>query len=337
MSDPTPPLSYSLETPQYPQVFTVTRPARRRPYWLHILLLLLTFATTLVVGAQLAFNYNHRLPSFEFGTGWMPLFHPVWIWHNPSLLLTGVPFSVTLMCILMAHEMGHFILCERYGVYATLPFFIPAPTLIGTMGAFIRIKSPIRSRQALFDIGIAGPIAGFVAAIPFVFIGLLLSRPVGFSRTSGYEIGFPLVFHLAYWFIKPLTHGVSLSRLSLHPIAIAAWIGMFATALNLIPGGQLDGGHIVYAVAPHVHKKVTRLSVVVLSLLGIIGLAQLAAPNGHSWAWPGWLLWAAILAASGWRHPAVPLWPGLGRTRRWLVIVALLLLMLTFLPTPFFE
>ena len=98
----------------------------------------------------------------------MPLFHPVWVWHNPSLLLTGVPFSVTLMCILMAHEMGHFVLCEKYNVYATLPFFIPAPTLIGTMGAFIRIKSPIRSRQALFDIGIAGPIAGFVAAIPFL-------------------------------------------------------------------------------------------------------------------------------------------------------------------------
>jgi membrane-associated protease RseP (regulator of RpoE activity) len=335
MSDSTPPLSYSLESSTYPQVFTVSK-ASRRPYWLHALLLLLTFGTTLVVGAQLAFNYHHRLPSFEFGPGGMPLFHPVWVWHNPSLLLTGVPFSVTLMCILMAHEMGHFVLCEKYNVYATLPFFIPAPTLIGTMGAFIRIKSPIRSRQALFDIGIAGPIAGFLAAVPFLFIGLALSRPVGFSRESGYEIGFPLIFHFVYAIVKPLAHqGVAITQLSLHPIAIAAWVGMFATALNLIPGGQLDGGHIVYAVAPHAHKRVTRISVIVLSLLGLIGLLRIAVSDGRGWAWPGWLLWALILAATGWRHPAVPLWPGLDSTRRRLALGALLLLVLTFLPTPF--
>ncbi len=334
MSDSTPPLSYSFETSPYPQVFTVAK-APRRPYWLHALLLLLTFATTLVVGVQLAFNYHHRLPSFEFGSGGMPLFHPLWVWHNPSLLLTGVPFSVTLMCILMAHEMGHFVLCEKYNVYATLPFFIPAPTLIGTMGAFIRIKSPIRSRQALFDIGIAGPIAGFVAAIPFLTLGLLLSRPVGFTSQNGYEIGFPLVFHVVYELIKPAMHGVPLSRLSLHPIAVAAWIGMFATALNLIPGGQLDGGHIVYAVAPHAHKRITRLSLIVLSLLGLVGLLRFAVADGRGWAWPGWLLWAVILAATGWRHPAVPLWPGLDGTRRWMALVALLLLVLTFLPTPF--
>jgi membrane-associated protease RseP (regulator of RpoE activity) len=335
MSDSTPPISYTFESSTYPQVFTVAK-TPGRPYWLHALLLLLTFGTTLVVGAQLAFNYHHRLPSFEFGAGGMPLFHPLWVWHNPSLLLTGVPFSVTLMCILMAHEMGHFVLCEKYNVYATLPFFIPAPTLIGTMGAFIRIKSPIRSRQALFDIGIAGPIAGFIAAIPFLFIGLLLSRPVGFSQESGYEIGFPLVFHLVYLLVKPLMQqGVSIAQLSLHPIAVAAWIGMFATALNLIPGGQLDGGHIVYAVAPHAHKRVTRLAVVVLSLLGLVGLLRLFVSDGRGWAWPGWLVWAVIVAATGWRHPAVPLWPGLDATRRRLALVALLLLVLTFLPIPF--
>ena len=335
MSDSNPPLSYSLESEHYPQFFSITRTARR-PYWLHILLLLLTFATTTVVGVQLAFNYHHRLPSFEFGPGWMPLFHPIWVWHNPALLLSGLPFAITLMCILLAHEMGHFVLCEKYNVYATLPFFIPAPTLIGTLGAFIRIKSPIRSRQALFDIGIAGPIAGFVAAIPFLFIGLMLSRPMGLVRDSGYEIGFPLVFHLAYLLVKPMTHQTAaISQLSLHPIAIAAWVGMFATALNLIPGGQLDGGHIVYAVAPHAHRRVTRLSIVVLSLMGLIGLVQLARPNGHSWMWPGWLLWAAILGATGWRHPAVPLWPGLDSTRKGFSWAALLLLVLTFLPSPF--
>ena len=335
MSDQTPPLSYTLETSRYPQVFTVAKPARR-PYWLHALLLLVTFGTTLVVGAQIAFNYHHRLPAFEFGPGWMPLFHPLWVWHNPSLLLSGMPFACTLMCILMAHEMGHFVLCEKYDVDATLPFFIPAPTLIGTMGAFIRIKSPIRSRQALFDIGIAGPIAGFVAAIPFLFLGLLLSRPVGFARESGYEIGFPLIFHLVYGITSHVGHqGVSLSRLALHPIAVAAWVGMFATALNLIPGGQLDGGHIIYAVAPYAHKRVTRLSIIVLSLLGLVGVVRLFSPNGPLWAWPGWLLWALILGLFGWKHPAVPLWPGLDRTRIRFAWLALALLVLTFLPTPF--
>lgn len=334
MSDPTPPISYPLEASSYPQVFTVARPARRR-YWVHALLLLTTFATTLIVGTQIAFNYRNGLPAFEFGVGWMPLFHPLWVWHHPSLLLSGLPFAVTLMAILMAHEMGHYLLCEKYGVYATLPFFIPAPTLIGTMGAFIRIKSPIRSRQALFDIGIAGPIAGFVAAIPFLFIGLLLSRPITYPMETGYEIGFPLVFHLAYKVTSAVGHqAVPLSRLSLHPIAVAAWVGMFATALNLIPGGQLDGGHIVYAVSPYAHRRVTITCIVVLSLLGLVGIVSLFTP-GPLWAWPTWLLWALVLGVTGWRHPSVPIWPGLDRTRLRLAWVALLLLILTFLPTPF--
>jgi membrane-associated protease RseP (regulator of RpoE activity) len=337
MSDQTPPLSYTFEAPRYPEVFTVASQARR-PYWLHLLLLLLTFATTLVVGAQLAFNYHHRLPAFEFGPGWMPLFHPIWVWHNPALLLSGLPFAATLMCILMAHEMGHFVLCEKYDIYATLPFFIPAPTLIGTMGAFIRIKSPIRSRQALFDIGIAGPIAGFIAAIPFLFIGLLLSRPMQYPVENPYEIGFPLAFHLAYKLTGLVNHqSVQLSRLSLHPIAVAAWVGMLATALNLLPGGQLDGGHIVYAVAPQLHKRVTRISVVVLGVLGAIGifLAKFHLPDGRVWSWPTWLVWALVLVITGWRHPAVPLWPGLDKSRVWLAWVAVLLLVLTFFPTPF--
>ena len=338
MSDPTPPLSYTFETPsRYPEVFTIARPIRR-PYWLHALLVLLTFGTTLIVGAQIAFNYHNRLPTFEPGPGWVPLFHPLWVWQNPSVLLSGLPFAATLMCILMSLEMGHFILCEKYDVYATLPFFIPAPTLIGTMGAFIRIKSPIRSRKALFDIGIAGPIAGFVAAMPFLVLGLLLSRPMHYSHDNLYEIGFPLIFHLAYKLTGPVSHQtVALSRLSLHPIAVAAWVGMLATALNLLPGGQLDGGHIIFAVAPHLHRRATRVSVIVLGVLGAIGifLARFHLPDGRVWSWPTWLVWAVVLAITGWRHPAVPLWPGLDRTRVWLAWLALLLLVLTFFPTPF--
>lgn len=321
MSESRPPLSYTFETSNYPKVFTAVEEHNSRPYWLHALLLLLTVGTTLIVGAQIAFNYHHRLPAFEFGPGWMPLFHPLWIWHNPSLLLSGLPFSATLMCILMAHEMGHFVFCEKYNVYATLPFFIPAPTLIGTMGAFIRIKSPIRSRQALFDIGIAGPIAGFLVALPLLVIGLVLSRPLpGFAMADRYDVGFPLIFGLVYHVIAP-RGAVPLEHLSLHPIAVAAWVGMFATALNLLPGGQLDGGHIIYAVAPRAHKWVTRTSVVALALLSIY--------------WPGWLIWALILGFTGWRHPAVPVWPGLDPTRRALAVAAIVMLLLTFIPAPF--
>ncbi len=330
MSEPTPPYSSTVEAHRFPEVFVVSQ-QERRPMWLHILLLVLTIFTTIIVGAQINFNYQHRLPAFEFGLGWIPLFHPRWVLHHPVFLLSGIPFSVTLMGILMAHEMGHFILCEKNGVYATLPFFIPAPTLIGTLGAFIRIKSPIRSRKALFDIGIAGPIAGFIASVPFMFIGLLLSRPLaGFAAQQDYGVGFPMVFHIAHKMIALFSHNaMPLSRLSLHPIAVAAWVGMFATALNLVPGGQLDGGHIVYAVSPLWHRRVTTASVVVLGFLGLYWIAF------RTWGWPGWLVWAVVLALTGWRHPHVPVWPGLDGSRRWLAFVALIILLLTFLPAPF--
>ena len=166
MSDPTPPLSYTFQAAARPDVFLARPPQPPRPYWLHLLLLLLTLLTTLIVGARLQFNFDHNLPAFTTETFALPLFPLKWIWHQPSRLVMGIPFCTTLMGILLAHEMGHYLLCEKNRVFATLPFFIPAPTLIGTLGAFIRIKSPIRSRQALFDIGIAGPIAGFLIALP---------------------------------------------------------------------------------------------------------------------------------------------------------------------------
>ena len=214
------------------------------------------------------------------------------------------------------------MLCEKYGVNATLPFFIPAPTLIGTMGAFIRIKSPIRSRQALFDIGVAGPIAGFVVALPLLLLGLSLSKPL--EPVKGVEslsIGFPAIFHIAHRILTPSAAvAVPLGHLALHPIAIAAWVGMFATALNLLPGGQLDGGHILYAVAPRAHKWVSRASVVVLVFLSSF--------------WIGWLVWAVILGVTGWRHPPVPAWPELDAARRRVSVVPLVLLALTLVPAP---
>ena len=177
MSEPSQPIGYTFQVPTHPAAYVVTR-QRTRPYWLHLLLLLLTMLTTLIVGAQIGDNFLRGLPAFTLGDGFLPLFHPQWIWEHPIRLLLGVPFSTTLMAILLAHEFGHFFLCEKYGINATLPFFIPAPTLIGTLGAFIRIKSPIHSRRALFDVGVAGPIAGFVVALPLLLVGLALSKPL---------------------------------------------------------------------------------------------------------------------------------------------------------------
>ena len=316
MSEITPPLP-RIET-ELPAVdFYRVTPARRHPYWLHILLLLLTLATTMLVGTRLELNYLQGKPIFSFAEDIIPLFPLREVLHQPSLILLGLPFSLTLMAILLSHEMGHYVYCVRYGIYATLPFFIPAPTLIGTMGAFIRIKSPIRNRTALFDIGIAGPIAGFLVATLILFLSLPLSKP---SVLEGDIVfGYPLIFHLAHWFIWGDVGGaMPLKHMLLHPTAIAAWVGMFATALNLLPGGQLDGGHIVYAVFPRAHKWITILTIGIL-----IPMASL------SWSW---LVWAGLIALSGMRHPPVPAWPGLPRNRRILAWLALIMLVLTFIP-----
>ena len=212
--------------------------------WLHVLLFLLTAFTTLVIGARLSHNFYANQAAYAVDEDFFP-----WKWalSEPSRLLGGIPFSLTLMLILLAHEMGHYIACLRYRVYATLPFFVPAPTLIGTLGAFIRIKSPIPSRQALFDIGIAGPIAGFVLAVPAMFIGLALSKHApDLVAQSQLQINSPLIFRMAVGLIPSLRY--PMSEIAFHPVAFAGWIGMFMTALNLLPGGQLDGGHIVLAL-----------------------------------------------------------------------------------------
>jgi len=322
MSNSTPPVSYTFEVSSYPQVFAAA-PAQRRRYWLHISLLLITLFTTLVVGARLETNFLHNQPAFSDDSVVLPLFHLKWLVRHPADILLGLPFSLTLMGILLAHELGHFIVAKRNGVDATLPFFIPAPTLIGTFGAVIRIKSPIRSRQALFDIGIAGPIAGFLVAVPVLFWGLALSKPMPPSALdSSLLLGYPLIFNIVYRAVAPLTaHPVALGSLYLHPVGVAAWVGMLATALNLLPGGQLDGGHITYAIAPRAHRWVTWASILVLIPLGI-----------HYW--PGWLVWAVILGFTGLRHPNVPKWPPLDGNRRALALLAVLMLVLTFALAP---
>lgn len=317
MSDPVVPTEL-LEPSPAPQEVHIIYPIRRR-YWLHLLLFAATIFTTLVVGARLQYNFALGLPQFHSDGDLFPL---VWALKQPSRLLLGIPFSVTLLAILLAHEMGHFVYAQRHHVYATLPFFLPAPTLIGTLGAFIRIRSPIRARAALFDIGIAGPIAGFALALPILIFSLYSSRPVnGPPGDSGLVLGFPLIFH-AVWNLFPAHSHLRLDQLSLSPAAIAAWVGMFATALNLLPGGQLDGGHIIYALSPRSHKLVSRLTMLAL------------VPMGIFW-WMGWLLWSALLLISLMRHPPVPEYPRLDRKRNLLGWFALAMFVLTMSPRPF--
>ncbi len=320
MSETTPPVFRYIET-DLPRVEPpVYVPARRHRYWLHALLFVLTLVTTMMVGTRLELNFLQSRPVFTLGDDFIPLFPVTLILHHPTSIFLGLPFSLTLMAILLSHEMGHYIFCIRYGVYATLPYFIPAPTLIGTMGAFIRIKSPIRSRTALFDIGIAGPIAGFMVASVVMLAGLMLSKtgapPIG---SGDVVMGFPLVFKLAHWLIMGSgVQALSLENMLIHPIAIAAWVGMFATALNLLPGGQLDGGHIIYALMPRAHRYVSILTIGIL-----IPMARV---------WPGWGLWAVLLFISGLRHPNVPPWPELSPFRRFLGAVALMMLIITITP-----
>jgi membrane-associated protease RseP (regulator of RpoE activity) len=310
-------------------------PARieRRPrerYWLHALLLVATCFTTLVVGARMEFNFLNNLPPFAAGDEWLPFFPIAWVAAQPSRLLLGVPFSATLLFILLAHEMGHYLFCRYYKVRATLPFFIPAPTLIGTLGAVIRIKGPIRSRAALFDIGIAGPIAGFVVAVVTLAIALMLSKPLAAGiGPSDLQLGFPLIFRVVHDLLRTIApnHPIAmlpLSRIYLHPTAVAAWVGMFATALNLLPSSQLDGGHIVYALAPRMHRVVSSITVIFLFYLG--------------YRYVSWRVWAGLLVVMNvltYRQRQAPEYPSLPANRWALALLALLMLVLTFTISPF--
>ncbi len=234
-------------------------------------------------------------------------------------LLDGLSFSITLMTILLAHEMGHYVACRYYRVDATPPYFIPAPTLIGTFGAFIRIRAPILYRRALFDIGIAGPLAGFIFVVPALAIGLAYSKIIpGIADRGELIFGIPPLQHLLDALVFP---GVNPSDIYLHPIARAAWVGVLATALNLLPIGQLDGGHILYSLIGRWHKLLSRLFVAALVPIGIF----------FSYSW---LVWALLLLLLGMRHPSIHDSYRIGRGRRWLALLALLIFLLSFSLTP---
>jgi membrane-associated protease RseP (regulator of RpoE activity) len=297
------------------EVLAGERDRPRHRYWLHALLFLLTLVSTTVAGAGFAHSFADGRP-FDFDT---ELAGYLRIWHDPSYLVDGLPFSLTLLAILMAHEMGHYLAARYYLVDATLPFFLPVPTLIGTFGAFIRIRSAILSKRILFDIGIAGPLAGFGLLILPLAAGVSLSKIApGIADHGELVFGTPLILRLFEWIIFP---GVPVSDIYLHPVARAAWVGVLATALNLLPIGQLDGGHVLYAFLGERTRLLSRIFIGVLVLMGFF------------FAW-SWFFWAAFLLLFGMRHPAIFDPSPLSRVRTWLGIAALIILILSFTPTP---
>lgn len=250
------------------------------------------------------------------------------VWTDPTLLRLGLSFSLPALVILLCHEAGHLWACHRHRLPATLPYFLPLPLGLGTLGAFIRIRTPIRDKRVLFDVGVAGPLAGFAALLPFLVLGIARSRVVPLSTLADLAPGYLLVpgKSLAILGLARLVHGPmpAESVLALHPFAMAAWLGLLATALNLIPLGQLDGGHILYAVFGRAQS---RLAVP-------IWLALLAAV----YVWWGWAVWVVVTLIMGLRHPPVrdetaPLSPG----RRCLALLSLAIFVLSFMPIPIRE
>jgi membrane-associated protease RseP (regulator of RpoE activity) len=280
-------------------------PSAWRAWGRHLALFVLTAASVFLVGGLRSVDVGGR-PALTIDIG------------------EGARLAVGLLTILLAHEMGHYLAARRYGVDVTLPFFIPFPlpgfSLVGTLGAFIRIRSPIPHRKALFDIGVAGPLAGFVVCLPVLWLGIreAVVRPLA-PDTDGIFLGEPLLFRAASW----LVHG-SLSAeqtLVMGPLGLAAWFGLLVTALNLMPIGQLDGGHVTYSLLRERAHRISRIASWVCVALVYFG--------------PSWILWAVLMRVLGRRHPptrndAAPV----GRARVAIGILALVVFVLCFVPDP---
>ena len=241
---------------------------------------------------------------------------------DPGSLWKGIPFAATLLGILVTHEFGHYVLSRLHGVPTSLPLFMPGlPHFVGTFGAIIRMRAPLTDRRALFDIGVAGPIAGFVVAVVALVIGLRLSTVVPIQGNYGMHLGEPLLLQFASWVvIGPLS---PTADVILHPVGFAAWFGLFITSLNLLPIGQLDGGHVAYALLGERQRSVAVALIPVLMVFGWIG-------------WKGWFLWVGLAGLMGLAHPPVRN-PAreLGTARVLIGWIALLIFAVTFSWEPF--
>ncbi len=266
----------------------------------HILLFIATCFTTLFAGALL----NGVIP-----------------WEQPEKIYLGLPFSFTLLFILMTHELSHYFTSRRHKVSASLPYFIPAPSIIGTFGAIIKMKPPIPDRRSLIDIGASGPIGGFIIAVIATIIGLSWSeiKPSG-EIQGGIAFGSSILFSL----ISKIVLNVDPEKFDviLHPVAFAGWIGLLVTSLNLLPIGQLDGGHIVYALFGEKHGLISKITIPVLLVMGMV-------------FWRGWIIWAVLMMIIGYRHPPV-VYPDiqLDKKRIYMGWASLVIFILTFTPTP---
>jgi membrane-associated protease RseP (regulator of RpoE activity) len=328
--------SNPLEPVAAPSPRTVAAARRReavRAWRWPVVLFAATLVSTLIVGGHLAGSPYEifDLPDL--------LRDPELLWAQFGV---GMPFALSLLAILLAHEFGHFFTARAHGVHASPPYFIPFPSIIGTMGAVIRMRGAIPTRAALVDIGASGPIAGFLVAVPLLVAGLALSevhpldgpapRAISllgfielFRETPALAGGFLEGNSLLYLAAKRLAVGPIPEGhdVWLHPVALAAWFGLFVTALNLLPVGQLDGGHVLYAVLGRRAQWVGRAVVVMLVVLGVFSFL-------------GWLVWALL----AWKvirttHPPVvyPHVP-LDRPRTWVAWVSLAMFVVTFVPLP---
>ena len=268
-------------------------PPRHGRLWVQVVLFGLTLVTTTIAGGCHYDSFRIALSNAGDVNG-AAAAAGLFDFSSPWFYLHGLWYSLTILAILGCHEMGHYVACLRYGVDATRPYFLPAPVLLtGTLGAFIRIRSRIPNKVALFDIGVAGPIAGFVVAVPALFVGLLMSRIDRLPEDSSslIELGEPLMFRFAAWLVwGDVADGYSIN---MHPMAFAAWFGLLATALNLFPVSQLDGGHISYAVLGR------RSTLVTVAMIGVaIGLTFVSS------SWIAWTIMLVIMIVTmGPGHP----------------------------------
>lgn len=303
--------------------YGILRPSLPRPSLgrclVHGVLFLLTLASTTVVGGMRFANPSWYRPggSWEQWSAWELFWRTV---TDRAVLEAGLAFSLPLMAILLAHEMGHYLATRRHRLDATLPFFLPVPFGIGTLGAFIRIRSPLATKRELVDVGASGPLAGFLVALPVLYFGIVQSEVVNQLPKGSYLVfGEPLLFKLvAAWVHPELGKGADLL---LHPTGFAAWIGLLVTALNLLPFGQLDGGHIAYAVLGRLHRFLAWPLLFLLVGLGFF--------------WTGWWVWAVVALVMGVKHPWIPgeMEP-LPDDRRWVAWVCFLVFVLCFTPEP---
>ena len=308
-----------------------------REWRLHGVLFALTIITATLAGAMVtAADFTPREPAFSGLVDYL-LYLPLSYFYfvvdlaryaltHPPVLADGFAFSASLLAILFSHEMGHYLACRYYGVDATLPYFIPAPPIFvaGTFGAFIKIRSPIPSRRALFDIGLAGPLAGFVVAVPVAVAGILTVRPPLAPQEHAIFFNDPLLFRLLERLL-----GVTLDpNAPVNPYYMAAWIGLLVTSLNLMPVGQLDGGHGTFAVfGGRVHRLIGRIAFITMAVLAVLGYFWHGSPSGFLYV----VLLGVMLRVP---HPAPYNVSPLGPMRRLVALLTLLVFILCFWPFP---